>query len=243
MGLLKQFAQYCIQMHWIIPSHVFLPWCSFLSIPLNVLAESGVHLVRQMLIACSCAKEDTLLWVTCDFHHHFHPKSPAGYVPGTFSFSFALSVVPTLVSQNRLIIFSVPMEYNGCERVVSSGNYTHVLDKVTDCSHTLFTQSELTVYRNETISKNMQYLALVTQSISTRKQSESKSKVNRTLEVCLCLCCVYVCSRALMVLSCPPLHSEAVFWTGAQDRAWGTLLRFSLSRAPTLTDITSARET
>lgn len=41
------------------------------------------------------------------------------------------------------------------------------------------------------------------------------------------------------VLPSPALY-EAVFWTEAQDQAWGTLLRSSLSRAPTLTDITSA---
>lgn len=54
-----------------------------------------------------------------------------------------------------------------------------------------------------------------------------------------------LCSRGLMILPCPPLHSEAVFWTGAQDRAWGTvLLSSSLSGAPTLTNIiTSAWET
>lgn len=37
-----------------------------------------------------------------------------------------------------------------------------------------------------------------------------------------------------------PALCEAVFWTGAQDQAGGTLLCSSLSRAPTLTDITSA---
>lgn len=42
-----------------------------------------------------------------------------------------------------------------------------------------------------------------------------------------------------------PSHAlyEAVFWTKAQDPAWGLLLCSSLSRAPTLTDITSAGET
>lgn len=60
--------------------------------------------------------------------------------------------------------------------------------------------------------------------------------------------CVYVsgdgASAAGASWFCPALPwNEAVFWTRAQDQAWGALLRSSLSRAPTLTDITSAGET
>lgn len=214
------------------------------------------------------------------------------FFPCSFTFSFALSVLPSLLIQTGPIIFSVPAEYNGWRCLVSSGNCSHIPDKVADHSHTHFQTMKLKYVlksngkiKDEVIRLSLAKLKrsifwcdfLVWSLFHRREKSQigrakqniftimllwvTEESIHITLEVewpaGVCFRLRYVCIQVCLcggeteplqqgprgsVLPSPALY-EAVFWTGAQDQAWGTLLRSSLSRAPTLTDITSAGET
>lgn len=178
---------------------------------------------------------------------------------------FALSV-PSLLIQTGPIILSVPAETKGRGGMSRLVRKSLPHPRRSDHSHTLFQTMKLkyspkenSKIKDEVIRAKLHFLFLILQLGGKKKSFLHYFAVSlwgniyglrgwvasRSVFPCLYTTVVVGETEPLQqgprgsVLPSPALY-EAVFWTEAQDQAWGTLLRSSLSRAPTLTDITSA---
>lgn len=175
-------------------------------------SESQLHFLQNLYIkAFSIVFSPptvSLLVLPCQFHH-------------------------PCCSKPRPIIFSAPVEYNGWRCLVSSGNCSCIPDKVTDNSHSLLYTMKLKYMLK---LNNIWYGEVICLSLASKSQIGSANLNIFTVYTTVshrgkylwvegwsgqpALVSLYLytsvfiwmgrrslCSRGLMVLSCPPLHS------------------------------------